>query len=158
MLGGGKSVEPLGIEQLKPFVPESFAGLAKKSSKAEKTGAMGIMVSKAEARYADDAGKSIHLEVSDTGGAAGMMAFAGWAMEQGEKEDEFGSEKTGKVGGRLVHEKTRKDGRNEYDVVIGERFIVAAKGNGVDLATLKSAVAGLDLSKLEGLKDVGVQK
>ena len=158
VLGGGKSVEPLGIEQLKPFVPESFAGLAKKSSKAEKTGAMGIMVSKAEARYADDAGKSIHLEVSDTGGAAGMMAFAGWAMEQGEKEDEFGSEKTGKVGGRLVHEKTRKDGRNEYDVVIGERFIVAAKGNGVDLATLKSAVAGLDLSKLEGLKDVGVQK
>ena len=158
VLGGGKSVEPLGIEQLKPFVPETFAGLARKSSKAEKTGAMGIMVSKAEARYADDAGKSIHLEVSDTGGAAGMMAFAGWAMVQGEKEDEYGTEKTSKVGGRLVHEKTRKDGHNEYDVVIGERFIVAAKGNGVDLATLKSAVAGLDLSKLEGLKDVGVQK
>ena len=57
-----------------------------------------------------------------------------------------------------MHEKTRKDGRNEYDVVIGERFIVAAKGNGVDLATLKSAVAGLDLNKLEGMKDVGVQK
>jgi hypothetical protein len=158
VLGGGKSVEPLGIEQLKPFVPESFAGLAKKSSKAEKTGAMGIMVSKAEARYGDDSGKNVHLEVSDTGGASGMMMFAGWAMVQGEKEDEYGSEKTGKVGGRLVHEKVRKDGRNEYDVVIGERFVVSAKGKGVDLNTLKGAVSGLDLGKLEGMKDVGVQK
>ena len=157
-LGGGKSVEPLGIDQLKPFVPESFAGLPKKSSKAEKTGAMGIMVSKAEARYGDDSGKNVHLEVSDTGGASGMMMFAGWAMVQGEKVDEYGTEKTGKVGGRLVHEKVRKDGRNEYDVVIGERFVVSAKGNGVDLNTLKGAVSGLDLGKLEGMKDVGVQK
>ena len=87
-----------------------------------------------------------------------MMAFAGWAMVQGEKEDEYGTEKTGKVGGRLVHEKTRKDGRNEYRIVLGERFVVTAKGNGVDLNTLKGAVAGLDLGKLEGMKEVGVQK
>ena len=120
---------------------------------------MGIMVSKAEARYADDGGaKSVDLEVSDIGGAGGMIAFAGWAMVQGEKQDEYGSEKTGKVDGRLVHEKSRKDGRNEYDIVLGERFVVSAKGNGVDLNTLKSAVAGLDLSKLESMKDEGVKK
>lgn len=157
-LGGGKSVEPVDIEMLKPFVPETFAGLGKKSSRAEKAGALGIMVSKAEARYADDSGKRVELEVSDVGGAGGMLAFAGWAMVQGEKQDEYGSEKTGKVDGRLVHEKTRKDGRNEYNIVLGERFIVTAKGNGVDLNTLKSAVAGLDLGKLEAMKDVGVQK
>ncbi len=157
-LGGGKAVDPLAIDQLKPFVPETFAGLAKKSSKAEKAGAMGITISKAEARYGDDSGKSAELEVSDTGGASGWMAFAGWAMIQGEKEDEYGSEKTSKVGGRLVHEKTRKDGRNEYNLVLGERFIVTAKGNGIDLNTLKGAVAGLDLAKLESMKEVGVQK
>ena len=157
-LGGGKAVDPLDIDQLKPFVPETFAGLPKKSSKAEKAGAMGITISKAEARYADASGKQADLEVSDTGGAAGWMAFAGWAMVQGEKEDEYGSEKTSKAGNRLVHEKTRKDGRNEYNIVLAERFIVTAKGNGVDLNTLKSAVAGLDLGKLEAMKDVGVQK
>jgi len=157
-LGGGKTVEPVDIEMLKPFVPETFAGLGKKSSRAEKAGALGIMVSKAEARYADDSGKRVELEVSDVGGAGGMLAFAGWAMVQGEKQDEYGSDKTGKVDGRLVHEKTRKDGRNEYNIVLGERFIVTAKGNGVDLNTLKSAVAGLDLGKLEAMKDVGVQK
>ena len=158
VLGGGKAVDPLAIEQLKPFVPETFAGLPKKSSKAEKAGAMGITISKAEARYADEGGKSAELEVSDTGGAAGWMAFAGWAMVQGEKEDEYGTEKTSKVGGRLVNEKSRKDGRNEYNLVLGERFIVTAKGNGVDLNTLKAAVASLDLGKLESMKDVGVQK
>jgi len=158
-MGGGKSVDPLGIEQLKPFVPETFAGLAKKSSKAEKAGAMGIMLSKAEARYADDAGaKSVNLEVSDTGGASGWMMFAGWAMVQGEKEDQYGTEKTSTVDGRIVHEKSRKDGGSEYDIVLGKRFIVAAKGNGVDLNTLKAAVASLDLGKLESMKDVGVQK
>lgn len=158
-LGGGKNVDPLDIEKLKPFVPETFAGLAKKSSKAEKAGALGIMVSKAEARYADESGgKRAELEVSDVGGAGGMLAFAGWAMVQGEKQDEYGSEKTGKVDGRLVHEKVRKDGRNEYNVVLGERFIVTAKGEGLDINTLKSAVAGLDLGKLEAMKDVGVQK
>lgn len=157
-LGGGKAVDPLAIEQLKPFVPETFAGLPKKSSKAEKAGAMGIMVSKAEARYGDDAGKSVDLEVSDTGGAAGWMTFAGWAMVQGEKEDQYGSEKTSTINGRLVHEKSRKDGGSEYDLVLGQRFIVTAKGNGVDLNTLKAAVATLDLGKLESMKEVGVQK
>lgn len=158
VLGGGKTVEPVDIEKLKPFVPETFAGLAKKSSRAEKAGAMGIMVSKAEARYGDDAGKSAELEVSDVGGAGGMLAFAGWAMVQGEKQDEYGSEKTGKVDGRLVHEKVRKDGRNEYNVVLGERFVVTAKGNGVDINALKAAVAGLNLGQLEAMKDMGVQK
>ncbi|MEP7156371.1 MAG: YIP1 family protein [Betaproteobacteria bacterium] len=158
-MGGGKSIDPLGIELLKPFVPETFAGLGKKSSKAEKTGAMGIMVSKAEARYADETGaKSINLEVSDTGGAAGWMTFASWAMVEGEKEDQYGKEKTGTVDGRIVHEKSRKDGGSEYDIVLGKRFIVTAKSNGVDLNTLKTAVASLDLAKLESMKDVGVQK
>ena len=29
LLGGGKRVDPVAIDQLKPFVPESFAGLPK---------------------------------------------------------------------------------------------------------------------------------
>jgi len=35
---------------------------------------------------------------------------------------------------------------------------VSAKGRGVDLATLKTAVSSLDLGKLEAMKDIGVQK
>jgi len=42
--------------------------------------------------------------------------------------------------------------------VLGGRFIVSAKGRGVELSALKTAVSALDLNKLEGMKDVGVQK
>ena len=88
----------------------------------------------------------------------GLVALASWANVQGEQEDQYGSEKTMKVNGRLVHEKSGKDGSSEYTLVLGERFIVTAKGRHVDLKTLKSAVSSLDLGKLEALKDVGVQK
>jgi hypothetical protein len=78
---------------------------------------------------------------------------------QGEKEDDNRIERTRKEGGRLVHEKVSKTGgSNEFDMVLGDRFIVAAKGNGVSLAELKAAVSSLDLARLESMKDMGVQK
>jgi hypothetical protein len=160
ILGGGKKVDPIGIDQLKPFIPETFADLAKLSSNAEKTGAMGMMISKAQASYGDRGQKNVSLDISDAGGASGMLGLAGWMGVQGEKEDDNGVERTQNVGGRLVHEKSskREGGGNEFTIVLGGRFIVSAKGRGVDLAALKTAVSGLDLAKLEAMKDVGVQK
>ena len=158
VLGGGKAVEAVDIEKLKPLVPETFAGLAKKSSRSDKSGAAGFMVSKTEAEYADTAGKRIQLEITDMGSARGLMGLASWANVQGEKEDQYGTEKTQKVNGRLVHEKSLKSGGGEYSVVIADRFMVDAKSSSVDLGTLKSAVGSLDLGKLEAMKDEGVTK
>ncbi len=159
LLGGGKRVDPLGVDQLKPFVPDTFAGLAKKSSNAEKNGIAGLMVSKAEAVYGDGADKRVTLEISDSGGASGLMSLAGWASVQDEKDNENESERTHKVDGRLVHEKLSKNGgTNEFAVVLADRFVVSASGRGVGLSDLKQAVSGLDLGKLESLKDMGVQK
>jgi len=158
LLGGGRHVDPMDIDQLKPFVPDTFAGLPKKSSNAEKNGIAGLMVSKAEATYGDDGQKRVTLEVSDTGGVSGLMGLATWVGVQGEKDDDSGTERTQKVNGRLVHERTSKrGGDNEFGIVLGERFMVSAKGT-VDLNTLKAAVQTLDLAKLESMKDVGVQK
>ena len=159
LLGGGKHVDPLDIDQLKPFVPNTFAGLPKKSSNAEKNGIAGLAVSKAEATYGDDGQKRVTLEVSDTGGVSGIVGLATWVGLQGEKEDDYGIERNQKVNGRLVHEKqSKRGGANEFGVVLGERFVVSASGTGVDLNELKAAVQGLDLGKLEAMKDVGVQK
>jgi hypothetical protein len=152
-------VDPLAIDQLKPFVPETFAGLPKTSSNAEKTGILGLMVSNAEATYGDGAEKSVTLKISDSGGASGLVALAGWSGVVGEKENDSGSERTMKVDGRLTHERMSKGrGSNEFAVVLGDRFVVSATGTGVDLNTLKAAVGGLNLAKLESLKDAGVQK
>jgi len=158
LFGGGKRVEPIGIEELKPFVPPTFAGLPRTSSTAEKTGVAGLMVSKAEATYGEP-GRRVKLSISDTGGVSGLVALAGWAAVQEEKEDEGGFERTRKVDGRLVHEKmSKRGGTNEYGIVLGDRFMVDAESSDLDLNTLKSAVASIDLARLESMKDAGVQK
>jgi hypothetical protein len=158
LFGGGRRVEPVDVSALKPFVPETFAGLPRRSSSAEKTGLAGLMVSKAEASYGEGS-RTANLEVVDTGGASGLMGLASWMNIQGEKEDDRGSERTTKVGNRLIHERISKTGgENEFAIVLGERFLVNAKGRGVEFDELKAAVSSLDLASLEGMKDVGVQK
>jgi hypothetical protein len=159
LLGGGKRVEAVSIDQLKPLVPDQFAGLARQSSNAERNGMAGIMVSKAEASYGDGAGHSATLEITDSGGATGLLGLAGWAALQGERDNDQVSERTERVGGRLVHQKISKTGgTHEYDVIIADRFIVTAKADGIEFGALRNAVAALDLQKLEAMKNVGVAK
>jgi hypothetical protein len=152
-ISGGKGVDPVQIDALKPFVPTTFAGLPQTSTQAQRNGVAGLMTAKAEAGYGDASGKSVDLEVIDTGGAAGLMGLASWAGVQGEREDANRREVTRKEGNRLVHEEVdKRGGNNKYTVVLNERFVVSAEGNGVDINTLKSAVNTLDLRKLEALK------
>jgi len=158
-LGGGKRFEPVGIEVLKPLVPEKFAGLPRTSQGAEKGGMAGLQISKAEARYEDGSGKEVELEITDTGGAGGLMGLAGWMNVQGEREDGSRIERTRKEGSRMVHEEVSKTGGdNEYTVVLADRFIVSARGQGVAIDTLRSAVGSLDLAKLESMKGAGAVK
>jgi hypothetical protein len=159
LFGGGSRVEPLELDQLRPFAPDRFSGLPRTNSSAEKTGMAGLMVSRLEVTYGDGASKTIRLEISDTGGISGVMALAGWMGIQGEKEDASGIERTQKVGGRIVHEKISKTGgTNEYGLVIGDRFVVSASGEGVTHPELRTAVSNLNLSGLEALKTQGVQR
>jgi len=159
VLGGGKRFEPLGIEQLKSLVPESFAGLPRTGQSAEKGGAVGLAMSKAQGQYDDGGGRRVALEVTDTGGAGGLLGLAGWMNVEGERERNGRVERTRREGGRMVHEEISKNGSNdEFTVVLGDRFIVSAKGRGVPFDALKSGVASLDLGQLESMKDVGAQK
>ncbi|MEQ1868400.1 MAG: Yip1 family protein [Vicinamibacterales bacterium] len=159
LFGGGKKVDPLELDQLKAFIPDSFAGLAKEGSgRAEKNGMGGMMISKAEANYGEGSLKKANLEITDAGAASGLMGLASWAAAGSVKEDEDGSEKTTKVGGRLVHERRSKSGTDEYSVMIADRFMVTAKSSDMDVDALRAAVSKLDLAKLESMKDVGVQK
>jgi Yip1 domain len=151
-ISGGKGVDPVQIDALKPFVPATFAGLPQTSTQSERGGVQGLMTAKVEARYGDSSGKNASLEVTDTGGAAGLLGLASWMGVQGEREDDNHREVTRKDGNRLVHEEvSKRGGSNKFSVVLNERFVVSARGN-VDFDTLKSSVASLDLGKLEALK------
>ena len=80
--------------------------------------------------------------------------MASWAALQGERENDQVSERTERVGNRIVHQRMSKTGgTDEYNVVIGDRFIVTAKGDGIEFDALRSAVSALDLQKLEAMKE-----
>lgn len=159
LLGGGKKVDPLEIDQIKAFLPANLAGYAREGNgSAEKSGLASLMVSKAEAEYANGS-KRVRVEISDPGGASGLVGLASWATLQTSKEDDNGSERTSKVNGRMVHEKSSKNGgSDEFAIVLGDRFVVSASSRDVKLNELKTMVSALDLNKLESMKDVGVKK
>jgi hypothetical protein len=150
-ISGGGGVEPVQLDQLKPLVPDTFAGLPRTEMRSDRSGVKGLMVAKVEATYSDpNSGKVAHLEVTDSGGAAGFMGLAAWAGVQGEHEDNNRREVTRTDGDRIIHEEVSKTGgQNKYTVVVGKRFIVAASGTRVDIDALKSGVNAVDVGKLK---------
>ena len=154
-LSGGKGVEPVQLDVLKPMIPEKFAGLPRIEQRADRSGVAGLMAAKVEGEYSDNAGKHVDLHITDTGGAAGLMGLAAWASAgaSSDSEDDARIERMRRDGNRVVREEiSKRGGTNTYSVILADRFVVEAYGEGMDIGALKSAVASLDLAKLEGLK------
>ena len=158
LLGGGRRVEPVEMSELQAFIPETFLGLPRTSTNAERSGVAGLMITRAEATYSDGAGRTVNLEVTDTGGASGLMGLANWAGVESQREDDQMSERTQRVGDRMVHERISKvNDRNEFDIVLAERFIVSTNASGVEAGDLQAAVLDFDLERLEAMRDQGAE-
>jgi hypothetical protein len=156
-LGSGE-VESLAPDRLKPFLPESLGDMKRSNFSTQRNNAMGLQISEARATYTNDAGRSVDLEITDTGNAKGILALAGWAGLEGEQESDHGYEKTYRVDGRLTHEQwDRSSSHGEYSVVLGDRFTVKVEGNGDSIDDLKAMLADLDLRGLEALKGEGAK-
>jgi hypothetical protein len=160
VLGGGDQVEALAPDALKAFLPDTLGGMPRTSYEAQRNAPIGIQVSNAKATYRNpQGGPELQLEVTDTGGAKGIMALAGFANVEEDKQSDSGYEKTYHQDGRMLHEQWNKNGSGEYTVVLADRFVVAVHGSGVaNIDALKAAVAGLNLAGLEALKNAGVKK
>jgi hypothetical protein len=155
-LGSG-AVESLAPDRLKAFLPESIAGLTRGDLSAERNAAMGMQISEARATYANEQGRSLTLQITDTGTAKGLLGLAGLAGVEGEKQTSSGFEKTYRQDGRLVHEEWHGSS-GEYATVLGDRFTVMVSGEAGSIDELKSALTQVDLSGLEALKDEGVKQ
>lgn len=159
MLGAmtGTNAAPIAAADLKALLPESLGELKRESIESSGGDVAGVGGSSAKAAYA--AGdRHVRLSVTDLGGLGGVAALAGWANVTADRETPTEVEKTYKNGGRTVHEKQRKDGSSgEYTVLLGNGVVVEAEGDKVELAALKSAVEGMDLSKVESLKRAAKQ-
>ena len=158
-LGGDTKVEVVDMAKLKALLPETLAGLKRSRFEGEKTAMGGFKMSKAEAQYRDDSNRNITLELTDIGGNKMFGAMFAWAMIESDKETDTSYEKMGKVDGRPTHEKFQKDGSSgEYGVLVAGRFMIEARGNNVDMATLKAAANSIGFSNLEAMKNEGVTK
>jgi hypothetical protein len=161
-LGGDGTVQALAPDRLREFLPGSLGGLARSQTSAERHAVLGIQSSQAEAQYNDNAGHSIKLQIQDSGGANGLVSLVGWASVEEDKQTASGYEKTYKTGDRMVHEQWNPAGQNgtgygEYAVIVGQRYNVQASGRVANIDMLKSAVASVDLAKLESLRNEGVR-
>ena len=134
-------------------------GMPRTTMEVSRNGAIGIQVSNARATYRNPQGSGeLDLEITDTGGAKGFMALAGFAGIEEDKQTQTGYDKTYRQNGRLVHEEWNNSGSGEYTVILGDRFVVAVKGSGVaNIDAIKAALAGVNLAGLEALKNQGVK-
>jgi hypothetical protein len=151
-LQGGEQVEVVPFRELQELLPEKLAGFERISKEGETTGAMGMNVSRAEAKY-KDGDDEVKIEVVDTGGLGmAMMGMAAWSGITIDKEDENGYERTSKLGGYKCYEKFRKNGRtSELAIIVEGRFLVTASkrdANEKDMDRMKKVVKDMDLSKL----------
>ncbi len=150
-VGGSQGVTALPADQLKGFLPETLGGLPRTSLSAERNAAMGFEVAEASADYSDGAGRSLKLEINDTGGARGVLALAAWANVESEKQWDGGYERTYRADGRMIHERwDGTSGRGEYNVIVGNRFAVEVSGQAASIDELKAALAsGVNVAGLE---------
>ena len=144
--------EVVDAKLLKELLPEEAAGLARKSAESEKVGAMGFMVSKAEARYKND-DSSIEVNIIDVAGTGALMGMAAWSMMDMDQETENGYEKTTTYKGNKSYEKyNSKNNDGEMAVIVAKRFVVSVKGRNVAIDKIKDTLDDIDLGKLEDLK------
>lgn len=158
-VSGGQQVEALAPDRLKAFLPDTLGGLKRTEASAERNGALGMQVATATARYGDGSGgRSLKLEVTDMGGAKGILAVASHANVEEDRQTDTGYVKTYHQGGSMIHEQwdnASKEG--EYSAVIADRFMVKVEGTGASIDVLKSALGSVDAAGLSALKNDGVK-
>jgi hypothetical protein len=157
-LGNNGQIETLAPERIKAFLPQKLGGKARSDVSAERTGAMGMQISTAEASYEDQSGNGLHAEITDMGLAKGMMALAGWMGVEKESITETGFEKTYRKNNAFIHEQwDNQASSGEYTIIVGDRFSVKVSGSTTDISALKNAAGSINLDGLAALKDEGVK-
>jgi hypothetical protein len=145
------AVPAIPTETLKGYLPASFSGYSRGDIEANSGGVAGFSGSNVEAQYTKgDA--HLKLSVTDIAAAGSFAAMAGAIGIESNKETANGYEKVGKVDGRLTTEEWDKQSKaGKYGVLVADRFMIEADGQGADMDDLKAAVAAIGPAKLETL-------
>jgi len=139
---------------LKTLLPETLPGFRRIQIAGEKSGIMGISIAFAEALYRDETNGNLSFKITDMGGMRSimLMAQAGWATTESDRETETGYERTTSFGGYKGFEEYDHATRHgEIRILLGTRFLVEISGTDVEPEILQSAAKMLDYVRLAGL-------
>ena len=145
-----EAVRPLELDDLKALLPKRLLGMERTEYSANKTGAFGFNVSVASAVY-EEGETRLEVVFTDAGRfTQAVSGLANWTKFEVDKEDQNGYERTTEIEGYRAYEKydrTRRHG--ELSLLIGDRFVVAIKGDEMKERDFRRVVRRLDLEELE---------
>lgn len=153
-LGGSHRVTPVDFQTLKGMLPATLAGMERTHASGEANQGLGMQATNAKGTYQGSDGSSLELTIADASAVSGLMDMAESLPKTTNSESDSGYEKDVMVGGHKAHEKYDTHNRHaELETIVAKRFAIELTGNGVDMATLESALGAIDLDKLESMKD-----
>ena len=155
-MAGDHPVAAVDFHELTALLPASLPGMTRSDARGESQTAMGVKTATATGTYRGANGAGVQLVIADMSGVSGLMNLAGAMVQNTASESTTGYEKDQTVGGRTVHEKYDIPGKHGVlTALIAKRFQVELTGDGVDMSTLEQDLGGVDLGKLEAMKNEG---
>lgn len=148
-----KALTPLTNDELKAVLPEIILGLKRKELSVGDNAMMNL--STAEAKYADEEGKRVKVEIIDgageTGSAMVSIMMMGLNVNK-EKTTETGFEKSVEINGAKSIVSENKNGEeidSKIQTVLKNRYLVTLTADGFTYEQLKSALSTLNNSALK---------
>ncbi|MEO6799569.1 MAG: hypothetical protein ABI178_06505 [Rhodanobacter sp.] len=156
-LGGAHRHDPVDFHTLEALLPSALPGMQRAEPRGSSNQAMGIKTASADVDFHGPDNASINVSIKDATAVSGLAGLAAMAdADESEQGDSY--EKNESIDGHSVHEKWDAQGRHGLlSLIVARRFGVDLEGDNVDMAALKSALAQIDLGKLESMKDVNPQ-
>jgi hypothetical protein len=154
-LGGDHPRAAVDFKALKPLLPPDLPGMKRTAASGESQAAIGIKTTSATGTYQGSTG-TIKVEITDMSAVSGLMGMAGALVQNTTSESDTGFERDQVIGGRSAHEKYDAPSKHgDITLMVAKRYQVEVSGDGVDMNTLEQAVSRIDMSRLEGMKDLG---
>ena len=147
---------PTDYNRLTALFPETLAGMKRAGVAGERTAVMGMDLTHAEATYTNGEGERVRIEVSDLSRARSSPMVAElypWMKTDINQRTPSGYQMTIPFGGHRAFESYESgDSTGTLAVFVEGRFVVEAKGTGVKMDFLRSALEEFDIGRLKQMK------
>ena len=151
-------VQPIDYKKLKELMPAEVAGIKRSNNEGQKNGIGEFVISQATAEYqkpeGGDNAPSVHIELIDYGGAAGMgEAIAAWSKMEVDKDSDSGYERTTKVKGHPAFETYQNEGKSgQLQIWVNNRLYLNVQTTNISVDDFKKLGDSLPVEKIAELK------